>query len=108
MPDNSTTGGHRPEVPSTPRPFDKLYWLRFGCGIVSGVAADYIWKLPQIGWYNAITVALLAYLLTYYGARYTWYRKLEASKQGKIFTTGVGSFVMLFIFTWVLLATLFQ
>ena len=80
--------------------------MRFGTGILSGVIAEYIWKLPGFDWTIGITLGLLIYLLTYYGARYAWYRKVEPSKQGKIYTTGIGSFVMLFIFTWILLATL--
>jgi len=106
MPESSATGGHRSEVQSTPRPFDKLYWLRIACGIGAGVLAEYVWTIPVVGWANAAAVGVLVYLVTFYGARYGWYRKLEPSKLGKVYTTGVGSYVMLFIFTWILLATL--
>jgi len=75
-------------------------------GILAGVVAEFIWKLPGFDWTIGITLGLLVYLLTYYGARYAWYRKLETSKLGKVYTTGIGSFVILFIFTWILLATL--
>ncbi len=75
--------------------------------MAAGVLADYIWTLPGFDWTIGITLGLLIYLLTYYGARYTWYRKLEPSKLGKVYSTGIGSYVMLFLFTWILLVTLF-
>ena len=74
----------------------------------AGALADYVWKMPGFDWTIGITLGLLVYLLTYYGARYAWYRKLEPNKIGKIYTTGIGSYLMFFIFTWVLLVTLSQ
>ena len=68
--------------------------------------AEYVWTLPGLDWTIGITLGLLVYLITYYAARYGWYRNLETSKLGKVYTTGIGSYVMLFIFTWILLATL--
>ena len=108
MPDSSNIGGHRSDVPTPPRPFDKLYWLRIACGVAAGAIADLVWKLPGFDWTIGITLGLLVYLLTYYGARYLWYRQLEPTKLGKIYSTGIGSYVMLFIFTWILLSTLFH
>src|SRR5271157_6073320 len=106
MPDNSAKTGHRNENQRTPRPFDKLYWLRLGCGFFAGVLADYLLRFPGVDWSIGITIGLLIYLLTYYAARYAWYRKLEVSKLGKIYTTGIGSYAMVFLFTWILLSTL--
>lgn len=108
MPDNSATSGRRAEIPRPARPFDKLYWLRIVCGIGAGALSEYIWKLPGFDWTIGITFGLLVYLLTYYGARYLWYRKLEPSKLTKLYTTGIGSYVMVFLFTWILLATLLE
>ncbi|HYB45525.1 MAG TPA: hypothetical protein VEC92_03275 [Nitrososphaerales archaeon] len=105
MPESSATDAHRAELPP-PRPFDKLYWLRIVCGVAAGFFSEYIWKLPGADWTFGITVCVGIYLLSYYAARYIWYRKLEPTKLSKIYTTGIGSYVMLFIFTWILLATL--
>jgi len=106
MPESSATGGHRREIQGTPRPFDKLYWLRVGCAVAAGVLAEVLLRFPGFDWSIGITVGLLIYLLTYYLAKYVWYRKIEPSKLGKLYSTGIGSYVMLFLFTWMLLTTL--
>jgi len=86
-----------------PPPFDKLYWLRIGLGVVAGlltytiVGADYI---------NGISVGILVYLVSFYAVRYTWYKGLSRQFQGKIYTTGLGGYVGLFLFTWILLFTI--
>lgn len=46
------------------------------------------------------------YLASYYVALFTWYRGLDKQGQGKVYTTGVGSFVLVFLFTWMLFFTL--
>ena len=54
---------------------------------------------------NGILVAVIVYLLTYYLARYAWYRKLSTEYLSKLYTTGIGGYIMLFVFTWILLFT---
>jgi hypothetical protein len=76
--------------------------------VVAGALANYVWGMPGFDWTVGITIGLLVYLLTYYAARYAWYRNLEPTKLGKIYSTGIGSYVMFFLFTWILLATLLQ
>ena len=61
------------------------------------VAADY---------YTGVSVGIAVYLATYYLARFTWYRGLDRAGQGKVYTTGVGSFIIIFLFTWMILFTL--
>ncbi|MDV3244031.1 MAG: hypothetical protein LYZ66_02500 [Nitrososphaerales archaeon] len=87
-------------------PFDKLYWLRIGCGVLAGVVAYYVFQLPGLDYRDGILVGLFVYLLTYYVARYGWYRKIEADKLTQLYSTGIGGYVMLFLFTWMLLLTL--
>lgn len=74
--------------------------------MAAGGLAEYVLKIPGLDYSYGILVGLFVYLLTYYAARYGWYRKIEAAKIGKLYSTGVGSYVMLFLFTWILLATL--
>ncbi|MDV3292673.1 MAG: hypothetical protein LYZ70_00195 [Nitrososphaerales archaeon] len=87
-------------------PFDKLYWLRIGSGVAAGVVAYFVFRLPGLDFSYGILVGLFVFLLTYYIAKYGWYRKLEAAKLTKLYSTGIGSYVMLFLFTWILLLTL--
>ena len=53
-----------------------------------------------------MSIGILFYLISYYVARFTWYKKLGREGQGKIYTTGIGGFIMVFLFTWMLFFTL--
>ncbi len=89
-------------------PFDKLYWFRIGFGVVAGVLADVVSGLDTANaLWNGMTVGIAFYLLTYYAARYVLYRGLGKEHFSKMYTTGVGSFIMAFLFTWILLFTYF-
>lgn len=57
-------------------------------------------------WTTGVSVGIAIYLVTYYLARFTWYKNADRSGQGKVYTTGIGSFVILFLFTWMILFTL--
>ncbi len=85
--------------------FDKLYWTRISFGVLGGFAAENIFRLDYI---DGFLLAILLYLVTYYIARFALFRKVPTDKLSKIYTTGIGGFTMLFIFTWLLLFTLSQ
>ena len=88
------------------KPLDLLFWIRAGLGSLSGLIAGvlgFIGSNPQS--VNGIIVALLFYVASYYLARYVLAIELPAGESRKLFTTGVGSFVMLFLFTWILYNT---
>lgn len=55
---------------------------------------------------SGISIGIIFYLLSYYLARFAWYRSLGREVQGKIYSTGIGGFVMIFLFTWMLFFTL--
>ncbi len=82
---------------------DKLYWVRISLGVVAGIVSDFVFRADYA---NAISVAILIYLASYYVARYLWFKKVAPSEASKIYTTGLFGFVMLFIFSWILLFTL--
>jgi Rab5-interacting Rab5ip-like protein len=86
----------------TPPPFDKLYWLRVGLGVVAGLLAGVI---PGTDFYNGVSLGILVYLISYYFARYSWFKGVDKQFQGKIYTTGLAVYIGLFIFTWILLFT---
>jgi hypothetical protein len=86
--------------------FDKLYWFRIGCAVLAGVATEALEASFGTDWTVGVSIAIGVYLVTYYGALFTWYRGLPRERQGKVYTTGVGGFTMVFLFTWMLLFTL--
>ncbi|HYB75718.1 MAG TPA: hypothetical protein VEC08_02045 [Nitrososphaerales archaeon] len=55
---------------------------------------------------NGMLVAIIFYLASYYLARYLWFRELNRDDVSKIYSTGIGGFVLVFLFTWILLFTL--
>lgn len=83
--------------------FDKLFWLRAGLGAVTGVLAQFIFGGD---YYNGVVLGLLVYLLSYYFARFVWGKKVTKQEMAKLYTSGIGTFVMLYLFFWLLLFTL--
>ncbi len=83
--------------------FDKLFWLRAGLGAVTGVLAQFIFGGD---YYNGVVLGLLVYLLSYYLARFVWGKNVTKQEMAKLYTSGIGTFVMLYLFFWLLLFTL--
>ncbi len=76
-------------------------------GAFGGVLATIVSRIdPPSAVWNGATVAMGFYLISYYVARYGIYRKIGKEFFTKFYTTGIGGFVMVFLFTWVLLFTL--
>jgi hypothetical protein len=83
--------------------FDKLYWLRIGLAAIAGLAAN---LLVGTDYASGVSLGIGVYLVSYYAARFTWYRSLDKQAQGKVYTTGIGTFVIMFLFTWMFFFTL--
>ncbi len=83
--------------------FDKLFWFRSGLGAVTGVLAQFIFGSD---YYNGVVLGLLVYLLSYYFARFVWGKNVTKQEMAKLYTSGIGTFVMLYLFFWLLLFTL--
>ena len=95
----------RPTAPA-PQPvvlpsFERLYWLRIGFAALAGYTANAIGVDASTG----ISIGIAMYLVSYYLARFTWYRGLGREGQGKVYTTGIGGFVLVFLFTWIFFFT---
>lgn len=88
-------------------PLDKLYWLRVAAGVLSAVLATLLGfvGVNQPEAYRGVILAFAIYVLTSYVARYHMFKNISVSLR-KIYTHGIGSFIMLFLFTWILLNTL--
>jgi hypothetical protein len=98
--------------PAQPPPsFAKLYWMRIGTGVLAGVLAFVFFSQTPVNFddtSNGILLGVIVYLLTYYAARYVWFRRVSTEYFSKLYTTGIGGYIMLFIFTWILLFTAFS
>lgn len=67
-----------------------------------GIVTQYI----QTDYFTGISIGIGIYLVTYYMARFTWYKGLGKEAQGKIYTTGVGSYTVVFLFMWMFFFTM--
>jgi hypothetical protein len=88
-------------------PLDKVYWIRVAAGALTGIFSTLLGFLSTnpTEAYKGVILALAIYALTSYAARYYLFKNLGASLR-KIYTHGIGSFIMLFLFTWILLNTI--
>jgi predicted cation transporter len=94
------------------RPIEKVYWLRFALGIVAalvctgfGLATNTVSKLKFdiTDLMNGIALALITYLISYYAIKAIFITKVQRPQ--KLFTTGIGVYLLSWIVFWVLLYT---
>jgi Na+/alanine symporter len=97
------------------RPLEKVYWLRFALGIVAalvctgfGLATNRITNgisksFDITDLMNGIALALITYLLSYYAIKAVFVTKVQRAQ--KLFTTGIGVYLLSWIVFWVLLYT---
>ena len=94
------------------RPIEKLYWLRFALGILAafvcigfGIATNTISTQPNFNSFmNGVALALITYLISYYAIKSRFITKVQ--KPQKLFTTGIGIYLLSWIVFWTLLYTL--
>jgi len=77
--------------------------MRIGLGALGGLTAYGVFGSDYI---NGLLVAVIFFLASYYLARYLWFRQLDKAEVGKIYSTGIGGYIMVFLFTWILAFTL--
>ena len=82
---------------------DKIFWLRAGLGGVVGIAAA---ELFGTDYQSAVRFAIVVYLGSYYLVRKVWGPQFKVDEMNKMYTTGIGSYVLLFIFLYIFLFTL--
>ncbi len=95
------------EAIQTKRKLDKLFWLRVGLAVMGGIAATFIFdsiegeerRWTSIGFMILIFIASIVIAKS---------MNLAPARLGrkKIVTTGIGSFVFLYLFMWIVSYTL--
>ncbi len=101
---------------------DKIFWFRAGLGAVGGSLAELLTgckvliPAPSSGavcvgglnpdYSTGILLGLFLFIVSYYFLKATMGKRFEKEEQRKIYTTGAGTMLMLFIFSWVLLFTM--
>jgi uncharacterized membrane protein YGL010W len=94
------------------KPLEKVYWLRLALGLVAalactgfGLATNTVSssKFNATDLMNGIALALITYLLSYYVIKAVFVTKVQ--KPQKLFTTGIGVYLLSWIVFWVLFYT---
>jgi hypothetical protein len=100
---------------------DRVFWVRVVLGAVGGASSELLFgcKLSVIpgspggcvgglvpDYSSGILYALAIFLGSYYFIRLVWGKKFTKEQLGKVYTTGIGTFALLFLFFWILLFTL--
>lgn len=90
------------------RPLVTIYLARIGLAVIAAAISTVLavsFNAPGINTFlNGVTIALLIYLLTYYGFKAKYRNKVE--KQSKLMTQAIGMYFFTWLVTWVLMYTL--
>lgn len=89
------------------KPTDKVFWLRVVMGTLTGVLLGAL-KLVMNLVYEGVLIAVFIYMTSYYLARIFLYSNIPPNEVRKLVTTGLVSFIMFLLFTWILIYTLFR
>jgi ATP/ADP translocase len=82
---------------------DRIFWLRVGFGVGSGALAQLLFDSDYV---SGILLAVIVYLVTFYMVKALWGKQMKPEDQRKLYTAGLGSFALLFLFFWIFLFTL--
>jgi len=82
---------------------NKLFWLRVVFAIFAGLFSGVMNFSNESAFFGVLTI-ILFYLLSYFiGKYYIFSGKVDSSS---LFTTGIGTYIMLSLFVWILYYTL--
>lgn len=105
--DDSTSKTTEAEPSDVKRKVDKLFWLRIGLAVIAGSAATFIFE-PIEGeerrW-ASIGFMIVIFIVSI-GIAKGMKIQLPSSDRKKIVTTGIGSYVFIYLFMWILTYTL--
>lgn len=99
---------------------DKVYWFRVLMGIVGGALTAFLIGSAEIVErgdislsvnsseiaFRGITILMFMYLISYYLAKFVIAPQIPTEQRRKWATAGIGSFIAIFWWTWILLTTL--
>lgn len=81
---------------------DRMFWLRVGFGVATGTLTQLLF---DDDYQTGILFGIVMYMVTYYIVRRAWGPRLKPEETNKLYTAGLGSYVLLFLFFWIFLFT---
>ena len=106
-PQNPPTDGDDPiDKSATKKLTDRLFWMRIAFSIIGGVVATYVFDdiadVEEKRW-TSIGFMIMLFIATAIIAK-SW--RIKIANKKKYVTTGIGSFVFLYLFFWIMSYTL--
>jgi hypothetical protein len=89
------------------RKLDRLFWLRIGFAVVAGTLATFLFENIQgeeRRW-ASIVFMIIVFIVTIFIAK-SMNMQLPSSDKKKIVTQGIGSYIFLYLFVWILTYTI--
>jgi len=102
----------------------RFYWIRVGLAALGGFLAGLVGLVTPLATSNSTTlwnnlkenianpnayygayIAIFIFLLTYYIGKYSILKGINPKDKNRLITQGIGSYVMMFIFTWIVVNT---
>ena len=86
---------------------DKLFWLRVGFAVIAGTLATFLFEDIQgeeRRW-ASIVFMIIIFIVTIFIAK-SMKMQLPSSDRKKIVTQGIGSYIFLYLFVWILTYTI--
>lgn len=86
---------------------DNLFWLRVGFAVIAGILATFLFEDLQgeeRRWFS-IMFMIIVFIVTVFIAK-AMKLQLPASDKKKIVTQGIGSYIFLYLFVWIVTYTI--
>ena len=91
-----------------PKPFEIIFWVRAALGAFSGLLAGILGYVSSSSYsFLGLFVALAIYGMSFVILK-SLVRDVPKTEASKIYTAGLGTFIMLFFFTWILYNTMLK
>jgi multidrug transporter EmrE-like cation transporter len=91
----------------TKRKLDKLFWLRIGLAVLAGIAATFLFDTiegEERRWASIIFMIII-FIVSIVIAK-GMNLQLPKSDRKKLVTTGIGSYIFIYLFMWILTYTI--
>jgi len=107
-PENSEPNVNQAEKSEKDKKLNKLFWLRVGFAVLAGTAATFIFNditdMEEKRW-TSIGFMIIVFIITIVIAK-GMKMQLPSSDRKKIVTQGIGSYIFIYLFTWILTNTI--
>jgi hypothetical protein len=103
-----TTGPAQTDESRIKKGLDKIFWLRVGLGILAGTLSAELGITMQHAHdkgYTGLGIAIALFIISY-GIAKSLRVPLPPSDKRKLIMTGIGSYFLMFLFSWILVNTL--